>query len=183
MASLIITSSETKQDLAKTSSNLKSSSSFKKANSNEFSKLETTTQPANDSSTGPKFLWPTTIVQSLNSNSNKNEDNNSNNNSNNKYTFKPIQLPPPTTNSMPQRKRLLNTTSANTFQSLAHLNQTNGNNNNNSNNSPMNSPAYYCDSPVSSPSVSIISSSLAGEKPDSGYQSSVQNNSDSESCI
>ena len=45
-------------------------------------------------------------------------------------------------------------------------------------NSPINSPARYCDSPHSS--ISIKSTS---EKADSGYQSSVQNNSDSESCI
>lgn len=128
----------------------------------------------------PKFLWPSATIQSQNyinnDTSNKTED---------KYTFKPIQLPPPaTTFNNPQRKRFINTLTTSTnstntasFSSLAQVNQTN--------NSPMNSPAHYlCDSPISySPSVSNISSSIAGEKPDSGYQSSIQNNSDSESCI
>ena len=121
--------------------------------------------------------------------------------SSNKYTFKPIQLPPPPLShsasngsSMPlsnktgqqvSRKRSLNpsnsslfNSTATSFASLAQLNLQNNHV------SPMNSPAHCCDSPISySPSVSIASSSIAGEKPDSGYQSSIQNNSDSESCI
>lgn len=64
-------------------------------------------------------------------------------------------------------------TTATSFASLAQLN------------SPLNSPAQYVsDSPINcSPCVSVTSSSNAGEKPDSGYQSSIQNNSDSESCV
>ena len=125
----------------------------------------------------------------------------SNEESSNKYTFKPIQLPPPPLthsasngSSMPlsnkagqqvSRKRSLNpsnsslfNSTATSFASLAQLNLQNNHV------SPMNSPAHCCDSPISySPSVSIASSSIVGEKPDSGYQSSIQNNSDSESCI
>lgn len=117
-----------------------------------------------------------------------------------KYMFKPIQLPPPSTSCnitpstasslqltapnnknqhvMPIRKpKSTNITTSNqtatSFASLAQLN------------SPLNSPAQYiCDSPIScSPCISVTSSSNAGEKPDSGYQSSIQNNSDSESCV
>lgn len=147
-----------------------------------------TREKAPTDTSSSNFVWPSISTKQIEENSNK-------------YTFKPIQLPPPlsTNNNLQlnssnrivqttqqQRKRQNNTfNSASTiFTSLA---QSNGSilQNYPNNNSPLNSPANYLyDSPISySPSVSTGSSSIAGEKPDSGYQSSIQNNSDSESCI
>lgn len=79
----------------------------------------------------------------------------------NKYTFIPIQLPPPSS------PGLLPT---------SNLKKANQNWPNQSN--------FSCDSPVNfSPSVSSnVSTSVNCDKPDSGYQSSAHNNSDSESC-
>ena len=128
-----------------------------------------------------KILWPpqsitakitnntSTSNSTINSSTSKNEENSSNN----KYTFQPIQLPQPTSFISSQRKRLINTSINPTNSTFSTVIQQQ------TKNSPLNSPAnYVCDSPISySPSVSIIS--LAGEKPDSGYQS-IQNNSDSE---
>ena len=86
------------------------------------------------------------------------------NTSTNKYTFIPIQQP-----QLQQKQQILRPNNINLIAT-----------NNSLINSPINSPARYCDSPSSYSSISIMSTS---EKPDSGYQSSVQNNSDSESCI
>lgn len=131
----------------------------------------------------------------------------------NRYTFVPIQLPPPTplnssTNNgqtvanipphqlIIQNKRInqvsgliasstssfssnpssSTSTTSSSFSSLAQLTLQN-----NLNNSPSSPAQYFCDSPGNY-SPSIISSSSIGDKPDSGYQSSVQNNSDSETC-
>ncbi len=191
ISSLIITSSSTSSSNNFTpgenrpDSNLKSSSmdsSFKAGNTSQLNESNTISNSAtNNSLSGPKFLWPSTVQSQQQANNNKNEETNSN-----KYTFKPIQLPHPSTisNGNQQRpRRFINasasTSTATSFTTIIQQNQLN------SNNSPLNSPAHYlCDSPISySPSVSIISSSTVGEKPDSGYQSSIQNNSDSESCI
>lgn len=155
--------------------------------------LEKSISESSQGGSSSKFLWPPV--------SNAKQTLSSSDETSNKYTFKPIQLPPPTTTIAPiltsntsfqpttsnnknqqQSVRKLRssntantTTTSTTFASLAQLN------------SPLNSPAQYIcdDSPINySPSVSIASqTSIAGEKPDSGYQSSIQNNSDSESCI
>lgn len=134
------------------------------------------------------FVWPKLVSKN---NQLNNEDRA------NRYTFVPIQIPPQSSSSsnnnnngqaqqqLLQHKRLTvlttNTLPANSnFSSLAQMSSQN------SNNSPLNSPRYFCDSPLSvnspSPSVSLISSSISADKPDSGYQSSALNNSDSESC-
>jgi hypothetical protein len=152
-------------------STINSKSSFRTSSSNETSIQTDTT----------KILWPpqsitakitnntSTSNSTINSSTSKNEENSSNN----KYTFQPIQLPQPTSFNSTQRKRLINTSINPTNSTFSTVIQQQ------TKNSPLNSPAnYVCDSPISySPSVSIIS--LAGEKPDSGYQS-IQNNSDSE---
>jgi hypothetical protein len=91
-------------------------------------------------------------------------------NTTNKYTFIPIQ---PLSQLVNLKQQQL--TRPNNINLITTLNQIG-----NSSSSPINSPARYCDSPSSYSSISIMSTS---EKPDSGYQSSVQNNSDSESCI
>ncbi len=152
-------------------STINNKSSFRTSSSNE-------TSIPTDST---KILWPpqsitakitnntSTSNSTINSSTSKNEENSSNN----KYTFQPIQLPQPTSFNSTQRKRLINTSINPTNSTFSTVIQQQ------TKNSPLNSPAnYVCDSPISySPSVSIIS--LAGEKPDSGYQS-IQNNSDSE---
>lgn len=144
------------------------------------------TTPSEANSNGSAFVWPKLISKTAQL---TNEDRA------NKYTFVPIQIPPQSSSSnngqqqQLQHKRLTvltnNTMPSNSpFSSLAQLNSQNSNNN--SNNSPLNSPRYFCDSPLSvnspSPSVSLVSSSISVDKPDSGYQSSALNNSDSESC-
>ncbi|CAF0999177.1 unnamed protein product [Brachionus calyciflorus] len=103
----------------------------------------------------------------------------------NKYTFVPIQLPPPSSSPGPVQNAIFQPP-PNQLQNkrlgVLTNNSVSVSGNQTIDNSPTN---YLCDSPIScSPSVSsnISTSCFVGDKPDSGYQSSAQNNSDSESC-
>lgn len=149
------------------------------------SKADSSEKPNTENLNVSKISWPPVSTKQIN-----NEE------VSNKYTFKPIQLPPPTSVSSNSTSSFQITSNNKNQQSVRKLRSSNQNTSTNTSNtpsfaslaqlnSPLNSPAQYvCDSPISySPSVSITSSSIAGEKPDSGYQSSIQNNSDSESCI
>lgn len=115
-----------------------------------------------------QFAQPLLINTNQNEQINSTSSSSNNNNfqspltitTSNKYTFIPIQNPF-NKQQRPNNLNLITTTLVN------------------SQNSPINSPARYCDSPHSSMSIK----STISEKADSGYQSSVQNNSDSESCI
>ncbi len=120
------------------------------------------------------FIWPSIATQSTTAKSSSSSSNHE------KYTFIPIQLPPPAStikstcslnkninssehmSTDSQQKKLLTVSSNSSFSSLANLNSK--------------SAVYSINSSSESP-VSV------GDKPDSGYQSAAQINSDSDSCI